>query len=244
MRLQFANFSLPKLAAQCELVSRSLIIGVLTCLSVPSFSLAESLLMTGTMTAHITAEGTLGWSLAGGDLVGSGRNSATVNFFGERGELPFSFSAMTGHFSDYLQFTAGERHYAWGAFDPIPAPLKCFASCSFNFTVNGDPIILPATYDGHLNMSTPVAMSGLLRLCDTPTVCQVNTSVHGQGIVNMRFYSFESDRWFMEEGRVTLTAPVIGGGDGGQAPIPEPATLLLFGSGLAGLASKRRMRSA
>lgn len=241
MRLQFA--SLPKISSSIRLVTQSLIFGLLACLSLPSFSSAESLLMTGTMTAHTSVEGTLLWSLAGGDIVGSGHNDATVDF-GERGGLPFSFSATTGPHSDNLQFTAGERYYAWGGFDPLPASLKCFAFCSFNFTVNGDTIILPETYDGHLNMSTPVSMSGLLRLCDTPTVCQVNTSVHGQGIVNMRFYSFESDRWFMEEGRVTLTAPVIGGGDGGQAPIPEPATLLLFGSGLAGLASKRRMRSA
>ena len=33
-----------------------------------------------------------------------------------------------------------------------------------------------------------------------------------------------------------------GGGSGGGQPVPEPSTLLLFGSGLAGLAAMRRRR--
>jgi len=40
-----------------------------------------------------------------------------------------------------------------------------------------------------------------------------------------------------------LLTPILEGGGGGEAPVPEPATLLLFGSGLAGLATRRRMRS-
>jgi hypothetical protein len=127
-----------------------------------------------------------------------------------------------------------------GTFSLNPAPGTLVAG---SFTLNvtftsptgingGQGVTYTATITGSVS---PVANNGGVNIdFDNTPVVFTFSNANGVGSFSVRVADL-----FVETGQ---SANVTAGTTGQQAPIPEPATLLLLGSGLTGIAAKLRKR--
>jgi hypothetical protein len=113
---------------------------------------------------------------------------------------------------------------------------------AFNGVLNADspPVVLPpATSLDDVIVTMPFTMTGTLIGCnDVPFNCYdqaFSITLTGQGFVTAHFRSLAVGGLPLEIGNVTYNFQPA-------APVPEPATLLLVGTGLAGLAARVRKR--
>ena len=87
-------------------------------------------------------------------------------------------------------------------------------------------------------VSSPFVMSGRLRALDGQGVELFNQSIAGQGAAASIWYRFRQenpDQVYPEDGKVIYSFDDV-------TPTPEPASMILIGTGLAGLLATRRRR--
>jgi hypothetical protein len=128
-----------------------------------------------------------------------------------------------------------------GSFFLSTSPAQLVAgSFTLNITFTAPPGIAGgqgATYTAVIqgSVSPNINQGGVNIVFNTP----VQTFTFNNGVTSGSFTLTLANNLFVQSGQ---SAQLTAGFTGSQAPIPEPATMLLLGTGLAGIAAKMRKR--
>lgn len=202
------------------------------------------------MTPHIAAADPI--NIIGGSLVMNPFNGP-ITLVGDRG---FTFESAVN--------VSGGFFLPWEQCDNLHSPEPCLPGSSLGLTATwlGNDVTGPATLDGAAysavgSLSSPSSMvvqfmgtAVLPPLSSTATVtspftfegsffhpldgAMVNEPLTGAGMATLLFSPSATGAWHLDSARYDFTTP---------SPTPEPASLLLMGSGMLALAAFVRMRA-
>jgi hypothetical protein len=102
---------------------------------------------------------------------------------------------------------------------------------------NVEPLRFPTTDQSTVWMTAPFVFSGLFRAYQGNAEL-FSLELVGAGLTGQPFVPRQQGGYQWEEGRLNYVFGLVEQ----PAPVPEPATMLLIGTGLAGLAAARRRR--
>jgi hypothetical protein len=112
-----------------------------------------------------------------------------------------------------------------------------------NMQMHADPIFIPDTTSSSVTLIVPFTFSASMLGCSqstSATDCAAplfSTMLTGQGWATVQLSSY-----LILDGRRLYDLRSVTYSFGQSAPVPEPATLVLLGTGLAGLAARYRRR--
>jgi hypothetical protein len=207
---------------------------VLTCLLVPAIGSADTLTVTSGGWTVIPDDpgmyGITGSNFSGGGYTGSGPNLGFNAAPG--GTFPSLVSASTFFGAPHDWVVNG-----------VTYPMGVGTISNESLHVTTAPFTMPSTFIADpFTMQTTATLTGSAHLCTTVSSC-LDYTVSGQGTATFNF------KWMVagtSDGFVYNTrtwgatfVPLAGGGSDG-APVPEPASLLLLASGVAGFSRWRK----